>query len=114
MPQVGLFDTGLFFVENSNHVWRDLFRLVDVESIEIAGNSSIFQVEHASSWTFFVESRNHVWRDLFLLVDVESIEIAGNSSIFQVEHAPCNTPSATQDCVCGEQEPCVEGSLQVS
>ena len=27
-----------FFVENRNHVWRDLFRLVDVESKEIAGN----------------------------------------------------------------------------
>ena len=34
------FDTKLFFfsVENRNHVWRDLFRLVDVESKEIAGN----------------------------------------------------------------------------
>ena len=78
-------------MENRNHVWRDLFRLVDVASIEIAGNSSIFQVEHASNWTLrhktVVENRNHVWRDLFRLVDVESIEIAGNSSIFQVEHA---------------------------
>ena len=59
-------------------MWRDLFRLVDVESIEFACNSSIFQVEHASSWTLrhktvFVENRNHVWRDLFRLVDFESI-----------------------------------------
>ena len=34
------FDTKLVFfcVENRNHVWRDLFRLVDVESKGIAGN----------------------------------------------------------------------------
>ena len=32
------FDTTFFFVENRNHVWSDLFRLVEVESKGIAGN----------------------------------------------------------------------------
>ena len=32
------------FVENRNHVWRDLFRLVDAESIEIAGNQVFFRL----------------------------------------------------------------------
>ena len=103
-------------MENRNHVWRDLFRLVDVASIEIAGNSSIFQVEHASNWTLrhktVVENRNHVWRDLFRLVDVESIGLLVTQVFFRLNMP--QTGSATQDCFCGEQEPCVEGSLQVS
>ena len=31
IPQSGLCDMKLLFVENRNHVWRDLFRLVDIE-----------------------------------------------------------------------------------
>ena len=31
MPQAGFYDKKLLLVENRNHVWRDLSRLVDVE-----------------------------------------------------------------------------------
>ena len=54
MPQAGLCDKKLSLVENRNHVWRDLSRLVDVEcknchvvdSISFLGK----KCEHASSW----------------------------------------------------------------
>ena len=31
MPQAGLYDKKLLLVENRNHVWSDLSRLVDIE-----------------------------------------------------------------------------------
>ena len=65
----------MLLVENRNHVWRDLSRLVDMLSVKYLSefDSSFFQAEvvceHASIWKkLLVEHRNH---DLFRLVDSE-------------------------------------------
>ena len=99
-------------------MWRDLFRLVDVESIGLLVTQVFFRLNMPQTdialrhKTVFVENRNHVWRDLFRLVDVESIGLLVTQVFFRLNMP--QTGSATQDCFCGEQEPCVEGSLQVS
>ena len=45
MLQAGLCDKKLLLMENRSHVWRDLSRLVDVESNKIASNFVFFRQE---------------------------------------------------------------------
>ena len=48
MPQAGLCDMKLLLVENRNHVWRDLSRLVDIECKYLSEfDSGFFQAEVA-------------------------------------------------------------------
>ena len=79
MPQTGLCDMKLVLVENRNHVWRDLSRLVEVERKKSIGYSeAIFRQDG----------------------DVNMLQ----AGLHDVQ----------ETVVGGEQEPCVEGSLQVS
>ena len=64
-----------------------------------------------------VENRNHVWRDLSRLVDIECRYtcLSLTQAFFSKEVVgDVNMPHSGQYVICGEQEPCVEGSLQVS
>ena len=74
MPQAGLCFKKLLLVENRNHVWRDLSRLVDIEckvmgyGFTLKHFQEICDVNMPQSglydMMFFVENRNHVWRGL--------------------------------------------------
>ena len=52
MPQAGLCDKKLLLVENRNHVWRDLSRLVDIECEKLP----VVYLKHFSGKKLFLVS----------------------------------------------------------
>ena len=81
MPQSGLCDKKVLLVENRNHVWRDLSRLVDSEY----------------KWSVF-DSKAYF-----------RIEV-----VCDLKMPQSGLCDMKKNAVGRKQEPCVEGSLQVS